>query len=196
MPESLLLVKEHAEEELHELRRKFHPHHDYLNLIIPSTWYLVGLFAVEFYFYHAQHIIATLRRMNEVAPYFSSSSTSLQFFLALSLFIAGFTIIYVIGQLINGFSALVLDRTIVKKLLKYPFTLYERRLAAPTDETAAEVLRRAMMEASYTVFCVNLVPVVFLELVAFMFAVRVSSFETWVREHYNISAILLVIVVY
>lgn len=192
----MLLAKEHAEEELHELRRKFHPHHDYLNLIIPSTWYLIGLFAVEFYFYHAQHLVSSLKRMTEVEPYFSSSSTSLQFFLALSLFIAGFTIIYVIGQLINGFSALVLDRTIVKKLLKYPFTLYEYKLHSALSDDNANLLRRAMMQASYTVFCLNLIPVVFLELVAFMFATRVITFETWVSAHYNVTALLLALLVW
>lgn len=197
MPESVLLAEERAEEELHELRRKFHPHHDYLNLIVPSTWFIIGIFALEFYFYHAAHLKEVLGRLEEVQPFFASAGNSLQFFLALSLFIAGFTAIYVIGQMINGFSALVLDRTLVKKLLKYPFPLYLRRLKTPYDEIDNRGLFRAIvLESSYLVFCLNLIPVVFLELVAWLFSRRVPTFTPWLQVHGLVVAAALILLVY
>lgn len=187
MAESTLLAAEHAEEELHELRRKFHPHHDYLNLIIPSTWYLLGMTGAEFYFYNASHLIAALKLLTGTSQYFTSASTSLQFFLALALFIAGFTAIYVVGQLINGFSALILDRTIVKKLLKYPFEIYQRRLQATVDDPRS-FYRGIVLEASYLMFCINLVPLVFLELVTVLFDMRIPAFSRWIGAHYLVTA--------
>jgi hypothetical protein len=127
----------------------------------------------------------------------TTASTSLQFFLALALFIAGFTVIYVVGELINGFSALILDRTIVKKLLKYPFTIYQRRLGNPTAE-ARRFFRDNMLEASYLILCVNLVPLVFLELVSFLFDIRIPGFSLWLQahRHYYIAAPGLAIILW
>jgi hypothetical protein len=197
MPESVLLAGELAEEELQELRRKFHPHHDYLNLIVPSVWFLVGTCFVEFYFYHARHLKLSLARLQEIEPFAASASTSLQFFLALSLFICGFTCIYVIGQIINGASALILDRTIVKKLLKYPFELYERRLHTPASEVDDRQLFKALvLESSYLVFCLNLMPLIFLELVASLFALRSTDFRYWLQTHPVSIMLLLVCLLY
>jgi intracellular septation protein A len=183
MAESVLMIAQHADEELHELRRKFHPHHDYLNLIIPSTWFLIGLFVADFYFYSAAHLEHMLNRVREVQPYFAAASTSLEFFLALLLFIVAFTVIYVIGQIINGISALVLDRVLVKKLLKYPFELYLRRCRAPENVSNRRLFRDAVLESSYLIFCLNLVPLVFLELVATFFSLQVPELRMWLSTH-------------
>ena len=197
MAESVLLIADHAGEELHELRRKFHPHQDYLQLIIPSMWLMFGLTAADFYFYRAGHLKHVLTRMVEVAPFFKSASTSLEFFLALLLFIVVFTVIYVVGQLINGVSALLIDRLIVKKLLKYPFELYQRRFNVPEHEVSdRRLFKDLVLGSSYLIYCLNLIPFVFLETVAVLFAARVPAFRDWLVAKSSITAGFLLVLFY
>lgn len=195
MAESILVIADHAGEELHELRRKFHPHHDYLNLIIPSTWLLFGGLVADFYFYRADHLKHILRRLLEIGPLLETASTSLEFFLALFLFVVVFSVIYVVGHMINGLSALLLDRLIVKKLLKYPFELYQRRLTDATSDDRT-LFRNAVLESSYLIFCLNLIPVMFLEVVVALFAFRVPALQPWARAHSAEIALLLLIFFY
>src|SRR5205085_7425040 len=155
-----------------DIKRKFRPQHEYLSLVIPSTWLLIGLFFVDFCFYGADHVDRTLRRLIRLQPYFSSAISSLDFFLALFLFIAVFSVLYVIGQMINGMSALVIDRVLVKKLLKYPFELYGRRLASDVSDDH-QFFRDAVLDSSYLIFCLNLIPVAFVELSAALLSFRI-----------------------
>lgn len=196
MPESMLLIEQRAEEEFSELRRKFHPHHDYLNLIIPSMWFVFGVCLHDFYFYGADHIRRVLSSVTNLRPQFASASTSLEFFLSLALFMVGLTVIYVIGQMINGLSALLLDRLIVKKLLKYPFELYQARSERPPEIDDSTLFREVVLHSSYGVFCLNLIPFIFLELVVTVFAWRVPSFTTWIQHSPWFSIVAIPILLY
>jgi len=196
MPESILLMQRHAEEELAEFRRKFHPHHDYLTLIIPSTWFLFGVITADFYFYRAAHVESVLRSVSRLQPLVATASTSLEFFLALTLFITLFSVVYVIGQMINGLSALLLDRLIVKKLLKYPFGFYRARAATPDATDDRTLFRNTVQRSSYLIYCANLIPFVFLEASASVLAYRLPT-RPWMRQHQVlviVSALLLIIV--
>jgi len=138
-----------------------------------------------------------LRRLLEIGPFLHTASTSLEFFLALLLFVVVFTVIYVVGQMINGLSALLLDRLLVKKLLKYPFDLYQRRAATPPDVADDRTLfRNLVLESSYLIYCLNLIPIVFLELIATLFATRGELFSAWVRTHEAIAAVVLLVLFY
>jgi len=134
---------------------------------------------LDIYFYNSEHIRDGFRRVKELAPSIPSVGTGLEFFAALFLVIVAFTLIYALGQLLNGFSALVLDRLVVKKLLKYPFNLYLRRLEAPSARSDHDILRDAMLESSYAIFCLNLVPLVFMELIVIAFSFRLSELPAY-----------------
>lgn len=99
------------------------------------------------------------------------------------LVIVVFTLIYALGQLLNGFSALVLDRLVVKKLLKYPFNLYLRRLRTPASRSDHEILRESMLESSYAIFCLNLVPVFFMELIVTAFSFRLGELPAYLVSY-------------
>jgi hypothetical protein len=187
------MIESRAEEEFHELRQKFHPHHDYLNLIIPSTWFLlVGVLTTDLYFYRGDHLKRLLARLTELQPYFASASTSLEFFLALFLFIVGFSLVYVIGQIINGASALILDRLIVKKLLKYPFKIYLRRREFPEDIDDRQVFRDIVLASSYLIFCLNLIPFIFVEAAAALLTIRVTHFRSGLAKHpFYVAAVIV-----
>jgi hypothetical protein len=61
-------------------------------------------------------------------------STGVDVVIALILAVVIFNVVYVLGQLLNGVAAVVLDRVIVKKLLQYPFALCELK-SQNTDES-------------------------------------------------------------
>jgi hypothetical protein len=169
--EPTLVAEERAASAVARFREKFHPHHDYLTLIVPSAWLMFWVVLLDFCFYQHRHIRAVLSNVSDLRNYFAEMGTGLEFFLALFLFLIVFTLFYAGGQLINGVSALILDRLIVKKLLKYPFDLYLRRLKAPKRRNDHDVFRDAVLESSYLVFCLNLIPFVALEGVLILFSI-------------------------
>ena len=196
MPESMLMIEQRAEEEFGDLKRKFHPHHDYLNLIIPSMWFGFGVCVLDFFFYGADHIARLLKQIVGLRPLFASASTSLEFFLSLALFVVGLTVIYVIGQMINGLSALLLDRLIVKKLLKYPFEIYQARSETSGDISDRTLFRNVVLHSTYLVFCLNLLPFIVIELVVTVFALRTKKLLVWIQTHPLVSAAAIVFLLY
>lgn len=132
---------------------------------------------LDFYFYKARHLKNILESVSALGKPFNSIGTGLEFFVALFLFMVVFTLFYALGQLINGASALILDRLIVKKLLKYPFELYLLRLKEPATKRDHEILRDAVLDSTYFIFCLNLIPVVALECVVTLFFFERHEFQ-------------------
>jgi hypothetical protein len=89
-----------------------------------------------------------------------------------------------LGHILNGFSALIFDRLLVKKLLKYPFQLYikKKNEKALNDH---EIFRSAVLESSYfDISLINLFPVYFLELVYLIIIVSNPLFKNWFNNHF------------
>jgi len=172
-----------VEEEGREVQRRLYAHHDYFGNVIPSTWFVIASLLGAFIFYR-RSLALWVNAIHRFVQPLGEPTTGVDVLIAVVLAIASFNIIYVVGQLLNGVAAVVLDRWIVKKLLRYPFTLYEMKYQKRSDKkTDSIVLREAMLDASYAVFCVNLIPVVFFELALVAFG-RVNPYPgSWVQGH-------------
>jgi hypothetical protein len=117
---------------------------------------------------------------------------ALEVLFAIILFIVGFNVVFVLGHLLNSISALVLDRWVVKKLLGYPFELYQYAADHP-DETAS-YFRSRVAGASYFVYLVNLVPLILIELVlAYRAEGLMASIE---RRWYLATAVAIVLTLF
>jgi len=171
------------EEEGRDVQRRLFAHHDYFGNVIPSSWFVVGCAVGMFVFYRPELAVAVLSLKSFLRP-LGEPSTGVDVVIAVVLAVATFNLIYILGQLLNGVAAVVLDRVIVKKLLKYPFTLYELKwLNRDTNKADTLILREAMLDATYGVFCVNLVPPVFFELALVAFGRENPYPGSWVQLH-------------
>jgi hypothetical protein len=172
-----------VEEEGREVQRRLYAHHDYFGNVIPSTWFLIATLMGAFIFYR-QSLSDAVGALHKFVKPLGEPTTGVDVLLAVVLAIVSFNIIYVVGQLLNGVAAVVLDRVIVKKLLSYPFTLYELKWQQRHENKPDTIiLREAMLNATYAVFCVNLIPVVFFELALVAFG-RANPYPgSWVQKH-------------
>jgi len=169
---------------LEDVQKKFHPHHDYLSFVIPSAWFLVGLVILDFRFYDSAIILLYLKRIEEFRSHLQNLSTSLEFFLALVLFVATFSTAYVLGQILNGISALAIDRFVVKKVLKYPFELYRERYRRPPSEIDTHRLFHSLvLQSSYLAVLTTLFPLLAAEAAAIIIAMRHPSARWWFSSH-------------
>lgn len=166
-----------------EVQRRLYAHHDYFGNIIPSSWFLLGSLTGAFVFYRHELGVAFLRLKAFLQP-LGEPSTGVEVVMAIMLAIAAFNVVYVVGQLLNGVAAVLLDRVIVKKLLQYPFTLYEMKWNnRDANLPDGQLFRDAVTKASYAVFCVNLAPVVFFELALVAFGRVNPHAGSWVQRH-------------
>jgi len=172
-----------VEEEGREVQRRLYAHHDYFGNVIPSTWFVIISLFGAFIFYR-QSLSAGVSAIHRFVKALGEPTTGVDVLIAVVLAIASFNIIYVVGQLLNGVASVVLDRLIVKKLLRYPFTLYEMKwLQREEKRTDSSLLREAMLNATYAVFCVNLIPVVFFEFALVAFGRDHPYAGSWVQRH-------------
>jgi hypothetical protein len=183
------------EEEGREVQRRLYAHHDYFGNIIPSTWFVFGAAFGVFVFYR-KAAAASLKDIKDFIHPLGEPTTGVDVLLAVVLAIIGFNLVYILGQLLNGVAAVTLDRVIVKKLLKYPFTLYELKWEKREQKrTDAQILREAVFESSYGVFCINIVPIVFFELALVAFGLNNPYGGSWVEAHKVLTIALTVVLV-
>jgi hypothetical protein len=177
------MIEKTIEDQGREVQRRLYAHHDYFGNIIPSSWFLTGAMVGAFVFYRRSLATSLLSVRTFLVP-LGEPSTAVDVVIAITLAILLFNLVYITGQLLNGVGSVVLDRLIVKKLLHYPFTLYElkwkNRDAMKTD---TEIFREAMVDATYAVFCVNLVPVVFFEFALVAFGRQNPHAGSWVQRN-------------
>ncbi|MGA8807322.1 MAG: hypothetical protein WB973_05545 [Thermoanaerobaculia bacterium] len=165
------------------MQRRLYAHHDYFGNVIPSTWFVIASLLGTFVFYR-KSLAAAVDALHRFVQPLGEPTTGVDVLIAVVLAIASFNIIYVVGQLLNGVAAVVLDRLIVKKLLNYPFTLYEMKWRQRAEnKTDAMLLREAMLGATYFVFCVNLIPVFFFEAALVAFGRMNPYAGSWVQKH-------------
>jgi len=177
------MLERALEEHSLEVRRRLFAHQDYFGNIIPSSWFVLGTLTGAFVFYQNQ-LQGVAKAVREFIEPFGEPSTGVDIFLAVVLLMAAFNVIYILGQLLNGLAAILLDRIILKKLLQYPFTLYELKWTSRhLAKLDSALFRDAMLNASYGVFCVNLIPVVFFELSLLAFALQNPRTDSWVHDH-------------
>jgi hypothetical protein len=177
------MLERALEEQSLEVRRRLYAHHDYFGNIIPSSWFVLGTLISAFIFYRPQLTTIALE-LRDFVRQLGEPTTGVDVVLAILLAIVLFNVIYIIGQLLNGVAAVVLDRLIVKKLLQYPFTLYElkwKNRSTPSADTA--MFRQSVLTATYAVFCVNLAPVFFFELALIAFGRENPHAGSWVQRH-------------
>ena len=166
---------------LAEARKKIYAHYDYFGYIIPSSWFISGVVIFELLFIEKSYISTLYDNIFSFLKNFSSlKSTSLELVLSILFLVILFNLIYVIGHMINGFSALLFDRLIVKKYLKYPFYLYQQKLNSyPANESDHSIFRREVTNASYALTgFVNNAPIYALELIFFLLLRKTQITQT------------------
>ena len=190
-----LMLEKTIEDHGREVQRRLYAHQDYFGNIIPSSWFLIVVSVGAFMFYRPE-LARLMKAVHRFITSFGEPSTGADVVMAIVLAVITFNVVYVIGQLLNGVAAVVLDRTIVKKLLRYPFTLYELK-CQNTDESRSDIdlFRQSVLEASYGVFCVNLVPIVFFELALVAFGRENPHTGSWVQTHPAATTLLTALMV-
>lgn len=110
---------------LGDTHKKLYAHYDYFGYVIPAVWFLVGSLIVELQFARESPIDRLLDEtfafLGEVADL---KSVAFELVVAIAVLLLLFNLIYITGHLLNSTSALLMDRSIVKKILKYPFKLW------------------------------------------------------------------------
>lgn len=175
-----MLVERATQTAAADVGRRLYAHYDYFGYVIPTVWFLLGLALTEKTVYKSNvgaGLFAWFQATFEApakAPSQSPDGLSVagQILLAVGVALIVFQLIYILGHLLNGLSALLIDRVVVKKLLKYPAHLYLLKCKHP-NLTDHELSRRAVLSTSLAVTILpNLAPWLALECAAIVLQYR------------------------
>lgn len=170
-------------EEGRAVQQRLYAHQDYFSYIIPSTWFVLGTATLALVFYQTvvEEAIAWFRHL---CSQLGEPTTAFDLLAGIILIVVAFNATYVLGHILNGFAAAVLERVMVRKLLLYPFQLYELKWNdTASDRNDGERFRDAVLGNPYQLHCANLLPFFFLELTVYAFARVNGHTGTWVDEH-------------
>jgi len=165
------------------VQRRLYAHHDYFSYIIPSTWFFTGVAFLGLIFY-LPDIESGVQACKTVMSRFGEPTTAIDLLVGIVLLVLAFNATFIFGHILNGFAAGFLERVVVRKLLSYPFQLYEMKWNdRGSDRNDGERFRDTVLANPYNVHCVNLFPVLIGELAIFAFARVNGHAGTWVDQH-------------
>ncbi len=177
-----------------ETGKKLFAHYDYFGYVIPMTWFLFLFVYIERVLFQQGPLLALWDRFTtQLADFLKDKSTPLQIVVSVAVLLLAFNLMYILGHVLNGISALFLDRLLVKKYLKYPTELYLRKMTSPASADSA-IVRRAAIESSYSLTAfLNIGPLVLLELVGFLVTVRRPDLVQLSLLHTNLIAVAVAV---
>ena len=181
------------EEEGRDNARRLYAHQDYFSYIIPSTWFVIGVAILGLVFY-PNNVSAGISALRKTLLRFGEPTTAIDLLAGVVILVMAFNTIYVLGHMLNGFASAFLERVIVRKLLRYPFQLYDNRLQRRDEQiNDGDLFREAVIDAPYQVHCANILPLALMEITCWAFSRSDAHSDTWIREHAYQCALLCIV---
>jgi len=172
-----------ALEEGLEAHQRLYAHRDYFDYVIPASWFLMGVAGFAFYFYR-DVVDGAIKWMKALLHQVGEPTTAMDILAAIILLVVAFNVTYILGHVLNGFAAAVLERVFVRKLLRFPFQLYELKSKDKRkNRNDGERFRDAVLDNPYQVHCANLLPLLFFEVTLLTFARVNPHAGSWVDHH-------------
>jgi len=139
-------------------------HYDYFGYIIPSTYFIVSIALIDIWLYPKDNYWYGVAILLKKYAFDTTLNTGFTFLFGIIALILLFNIIYTLGHFLNGISALVLDRSVTRKLLHYPSEIYHLYASRNGPSSSHDAFHSLVSSASYSVLSLNLIPVIVGEL--------------------------------
>ena len=131
---------------------KLYGHYDYFGYIIPAFWLVFCLLFSSIMIFDLTGSESVMRCMKSVKAFYRSLNAGGILLVGVGIFAILYNILYLIGHIISSFSAIIVDRGLVRKLLGYPFYIYgaviEYYNTHINDYTDSSYLGRCIMRSN------------------------------------------------